>query len=265
MVFMASASSTSGWASWRRLAWPWVSASAWPWAWPWAWPPLRFLGAGLGRARLQRAHDVAPETLHDAVARERDQLDRARLPRLEADRRARRDVQAEPARRRAIEAQPGVGLGEVVVRPDLDGSIAGVRHLELDGRAPLVQGQRARLGLDGADPQRRARRDRMVHGHQLGSVGERRLDLDLGDQLGHAFHDVVGGQQPRAGGHQVGDATAVARAFQDRGRDVRDRLGVVQLQAARLAPLGQQGCGEQQQLVFLTGCQFHDSVRAVVG
>ena len=45
-------------------------------------------------------------------------------------------------------------------------------------------------------------------------------------------------EQRRAVVHQVGDAAAVARAFHDRGRDERDGLGIVELQAARAAPLG---------------------------
>jgi hypothetical protein len=45
--------------------------------------------------------------------------------------------------------------------------------------------------------------------------------------------------------------------FHHGGADQRQGLGVVQLQAARLAPFRQQGGREDQQLVFFTRSQFH--------
>ena len=58
----------------------------------------------------------------------------------------------------------------------------------------------------------------MVDGHELRSVGERRLDLDLGDHLGHALEDVVAREDRGAVAHEVLDAAPVACPF-DRGRE----------------------------------------------
>jgi hypothetical protein len=73
--------------------------------------------------------------VHDPLAGERDQLDAALLARLEAHGGARGDVQAHAARRGAVEAERRVGLGEVIVRADLDRPVAGVLDDDGDGRA----------------------------------------------------------------------------------------------------------------------------------
>ena len=85
--------------------------------------------------RVERPHHRAREAVDDALAGERDELDRARLPGLEAHRGAGRDVEPEAARRRAIERERRVGLGEVIVRADLDRPVAGVRDRQRDRRA----------------------------------------------------------------------------------------------------------------------------------
>ena len=54
-------------------------------------------------------------------------------------------------------------------------------------------------------------------------------------------------------GNKIGDGTAVARPFQNRRADVRDRLGIVELQAACLTAFGEQRCYEDRQLVFFAG------------
>ncbi len=87
-------------------------------------------------------------------------------------------------------SQRGIRLGEVVVRADLDRPIAGVDDLDgarsagrrrsrphppprapLPARSCVVSFVRVRSS------------DRVVQGHELGAVGERRLDLHLGDHL----------------------------------------------------------------------------------
>ena len=50
-------------------------------------------------------------------------------------------------------------------------------------------------------------------GDELGAVRERRLDLDLGEHLGHAFHHVVPAEHVAPGLHQVGHGAPVARPF----------------------------------------------------
>ncbi len=63
---------------------------------------------------------------------ERDQVDVGDDPRLEAHRGAGGDVETMAVRGRPVERERRVGLGEVVVRADLDGSVAGV--LDADGQ-----------------------------------------------------------------------------------------------------------------------------------
>src|SRR4051812_32196991 len=72
--------------------------------------------------------------------------------------------------------------------------------------------------------------DRLVHGDELGAVGERRLDLDVVDHLGDAVHDVVTGEQLAAGGHEFGDRAPVPGAFENVRGDQRDRLGMIELE-----------------------------------
>eukprot|EP01022_Parablepharisma_sp_SALTPOND_P030350 TRINITY_DN760_c2_g1_i1.p2 TRINITY_DN760_c2_g1~~TRINITY_DN760_c2_g1_i1.p2 ORF type:complete len:1290 (-),score=479.69 TRINITY_DN760_c2_g1_i1:1065-4934(-) len=103
----------------------------------------------------------------------------------------------------------------------------------------------------------RSSRNRMVDGDQLAAVGEGGLHLDVGDHLRHALHDVGATQDGGAFGHQLGHGLAVARALHDGGGDQRHRFRIVELQAPCLAAFGHQRGGEDQQLVFLSGCQFH--------
>src|SRR5207253_7772489 len=80
--------------------------------------------------------------------------------------------------------------------------------------------------------------NRVVNGDELGAVGERPLDLHLLEHLGHPFHHVVAAEDVEARRHQIRDAPAVANAFEDLGRDERERLRVVQLEAAPASPAG---------------------------
>ena len=79
---------------------------------------------------------VEPDDL--ARAAERDELDLARVARLEADGRAGGDVQPHAVRRRAIEGQPAVHLEEMAVRSDLHRPIAAVGDLDAPRRTPGV-------------------------------------------------------------------------------------------------------------------------------
>jgi hypothetical protein len=75
---------------------------------------------------LQRSHHQTIEAIDVTFAGQHHQLHAARLPRFEAHRRSRRDVEPETARRRAVENQRGIGFGKVIVRTDLDRPVAGV-------------------------------------------------------------------------------------------------------------------------------------------
>ena len=101
--------------------------------------------------------------------------------------------------------------------------------------------------------------NRLVHGYQLGAVGEAGFYLDVGDHLGDAVHYVGTGQHAAAFAHELRNRFAISRAFHNGGADQGHGLGIVELEAARLAPLGQQSGGEDQQLIFFAGSQFHSA------
>jgi len=96
-----------------------------------------------------------------------------------------------------------------------------------------------------------------MHGDELRSVGEGRLDLDFGDHFRHAVHHLGASEQPRALTHQLGDRAPVTRAFHDRGAQVGDRLRIVELESTRQTALRQQRRGENEQLVLLAWGEFH--------
>src|SRR5690349_12123550 len=81
-----------------------------------------------------------------AFASEVDQLESALLPRLEAHRSARGDVQSHAMRGSTVEAQRGVGLGEVVVRAHLDRPVAGVLDDDRRRAAARVQDEIGAVG-----------------------------------------------------------------------------------------------------------------------
>src|SRR5881296_2908198 len=97
----------------------------------------------------------------------------------------------------------------------------------------------------------------MVNGDELGPVGERPLDLDLFEHLGHPFHHVVTPQDVKTRRHEIGDAPAVADPLEDLGRDERQRLGVIQLEAAAAPAARHLGRGENEKLLLLTRGEVH--------
>src|SRR5262249_59116027 len=82
----------------------------------------------------------------EALPGDADRRPPARLPRLEAHRRAGSDVEPHAARLFSIELQRRIGLEEMIVRADLDRPIAGVRHRERHGLATGIE--RNVAGLD---------------------------------------------------------------------------------------------------------------------
>src|SRR5262245_49515613 len=114
-------------------------------------------------------HDLPLKAEHPSLARVAHERDVALLTGLEADGRARRDVEAEAARLVAVEDQRVVGLEEVVVRADLDRSIAAVGDPHGHPLAPLVERDLAvedqHFAWDHWTPPRSA--DGGMDGHQL--------------------------------------------------------------------------------------------------
>ena len=101
---------------------------------------------------------VGRQTGHDPGTGQRHQDHGALDAGLEADGSARGDVEPLTVRGRPVELQRGVGLGEVEVRTDLHGPVAGVAHRELGPRRPGQGLDDARSGEDlarddaGGDP-----------------------------------------------------------------------------------------------------------------
>lgn len=79
---------------------------------------------------LERAHDLLTETKDHAVAAKRDQADFARLAGLEAHGGPSGDIEAHATGLFAVKAQAGIGLVEVIVRADLDGTVASIGDFE---------------------------------------------------------------------------------------------------------------------------------------
>ena len=72
---------------------------------------------------LQTAHHLPLKPKHLPRAAQRSQRHLAPLPRLKPHRRARRNVEPEPARPFPVKAQRIVGLEEMIVRTDLYGPV----------------------------------------------------------------------------------------------------------------------------------------------
>src|SRR4029077_13229336 len=78
------------------------------------------------RPSSQLPHHLATETVDGTLARERHEPYLARLPRLEPHRRAGGDIEPHAARLFAVKFQRRIGLEEMIVRADLDRTIAGI-------------------------------------------------------------------------------------------------------------------------------------------
>ena len=179
-------------------------------------------------------------------------------PGSKRDRRAGGDVEAKALRACAVELQRRIGLEEMVVRADLDRPVAGIGDFERDRVAALVHDDVAGRGERLAGDERVVgAADRLMHGDELGAVGERRLDLDVVDHRRDAVHHLIGGDDMRARLHQLGDRAAVARALDDEIGDQRDRLGMVELDAALEAAARDDRRHGDQQLVFFARRQIH--------
>ena len=169
------------------------------------------------RRPVERAPDGAAQTRDHPGADERDEVDVHRDARFEPHGGTGRDVEAATVCLLAIEHERRVGFGEVVVRTDLDGPVAAVldaqgvhgpSRIDLDrlvGPDDLAGDQRL------PDVHCVAGADRIVQGDELGSVGEGRFDLHLGQHLRDTLHHVVARQHVSAVLHQIGNTAPVAQ------------------------------------------------------
>ncbi len=65
------------------------------------------------------------------------------------------------------------------------------------------------------------------------------------------------GEERGAEAHELGDGAAVARALHDLVGDDGDGLGVVELEAARLAAAGEVGGGDDEEFFAFAGGEMH--------
>src|SRR5882672_3132004 len=88
---------------------------------------------------IELAADEAVAARDDPVADERHEVDVAGVAGLEADGGARGDVEPLPVGGEAIESESAVRFSEVVMRPDLDRPITGVRDRDAGHRPSRIQ------------------------------------------------------------------------------------------------------------------------------
>src|SRR5262249_40722981 len=202
-------------------------------------------------------HHVLPEPVDRALAGERNERDLARLPRFKAHRGASGDIEPHPARLFAVEFQRRIGLEEMIMRADLDRPVAGIGDRQRGRLATGIELDLAVLDEHFTGDHGLPSSYRLVHRHQLRSIRERRLDLDVVDHFRNAVHDLAAGEHVRARIHQLGNGLAVARTFDDEIGDERHRLGMIELDAALAPPARHHRSHGDEQLVFFTRGQVH--------
>ena len=87
-------------------------------------------------------------------------------------------------------------------------------------------------------------------------IRERALDLQFGNHLRHAGHDIFLLEERSAMAHEVRHRAPITNAFQNRGSNKRDRLRMIQLQSARFAFLGQIRRDIDKKLLLFSRCQM---------
>src|SRR5687767_3358005 len=97
----------------------------------------------------------------------------------------------------------------------------------------------------------------MVHGNELGPVGEGALDLDLVNHVRYPVSHVYRPEQLAPEIHELRDGTTVANEFEQLCRDQRHRLRMVQPDPAREPLLREKASLMEHQLVDFTRCQMH--------
>src|SRR5262245_35906263 len=97
----------------------------------------------------------------------------------------------------------------------------------------------------------------VMNGDELSAVGKRPFDLNFFEHLRHALHHVVAAEHGEPGFHQLGHTPAVADALEDLGRDERERLRVIELEAASAPAARNLGRGEDEELLLLAGGEVH--------
>ena len=146
----------------------------------------------------------------------------------------------------------------MIVAADLNRTVAGVPHHHVAVRRPTFASIGLRFEKVFAWSSHVALPlDRIVHRHQLGAVRKRRFHLHFVNHLRDAVHHVVALRMLVAQRHDLGHGFAVARPLQNLRREDRDRLRIVELQAARAALPRHLGGDENQQPLLLARGEVH--------
>ncbi len=140
---------------------------------------------------IQWSHHLAAKAVDMPAPSIGHQRHGAGLARLEAHRRAGRNVQPEPAGHGTIKVQGRIGFKKMVVRADLDRPISGIGHGDLTGRPTDVQLQITLGNLNLAWNHDGSLDNRLMNGDQLGPVRKGGFHLDIGNHLRHPFHHLV--------------------------------------------------------------------------
>ena len=161
----------------------------------------------------------------------------------------------------AIELQEAVDLKEVVMAADLHRPVARIGDHHGDPAPPRVNlnfafgGKHFAGNASGGLHRLGSGSDRIVDGDQLGPVVETALHLDNWRHLGYAGQDVIRGQESRAEADQLRDRLPVAGAFKDFVGDIGNRLGLIQLEAARPPLAGEFRGAKDCQTLHLRRCE----------
>jgi hypothetical protein len=233
---------------------------------------------------VQATFDETIQSRNRPLTANRHQLDLASIARLEPNSGSSGDVQPHPVCRRAVEHEIAVHLEEMKVRADLNGTIAVTTDLDSSRRSTRVQ-------LNGFGRQQvfawmhvlpalpslpklpnlpylthpthltylthLALSNGLMNRDQLRSIWKRAFHLNLGNHLGNALHHRIWRKDRRSQAHDVGNGPAIPNQLQDFRRDERDRLGMIELQAAGTAFSRDLSGGKDQQLVDFARRQVH--------
>ena len=92
-----------------------------------------------------------------------------------------------------------------------------------------------------------------MDGDQLGSVRERRFDLNFMDHFRDAIHDILSFQDRGPEAHQVTNRSAVTGAFEDLVGNDRNGFRIVQLKSTGLASPREVSCDDNEKLLLFAG------------
>src|SRR6266498_5136694 len=98
---------------------------------------------------------------------------------------------------------------------------------------------------------------RIVHGHQLGTIRERRFDLHLREHLWHPLHDLIPAQNMSPVAHQLGYGLAIAGPFQQLCTNQCHGLWIIELEPPLPPPPCYLRSDEDKEFVHFTRCQMH--------